>query len=70
VARKASTAKIVEIGRIHFLVESKSEEGWHCVDLEPVDDDWPKGGCTCRGFTVRKECSHVDAVLDLLRSQV
>jgi hypothetical protein len=65
-ARKASTAKVVVIGRLHFLVESKSEDGNHCVDLEPVDDEWPRGGCTCQGFQVRKTCSHVDAVLDYL----
>lgn len=55
------------IGRLHFLVRSKSDKtSWHCVDLEEVDDDWPEGGCTCRGFTVRKECRHVALCLAIL----
>lgn len=54
------------IGRLHFLVRSKTDKTeWHCVDLEPVDDDWPYG-CTCRGFTVRKECRHVAICLEIL----
>lgn len=54
------------IGRLHYLVRSKSEDGWHCVDLEPVDDEWPDGGCTCRGFTVRKQCRHLALIHELL----
>lgn len=52
----------VVIGRLHFLVKSKSEDGWHCVDLEP-QDGWPEGGCTCRGYTTRKTCRHHDTIL-------
>jgi hypothetical protein len=59
------TERVRCIGRLHFLVKSQSEDGWHCVDLEPVDDGWPYG-CTCRGFTVRKECRHVRLVAHIL----
>src|SRR5687768_1656238 len=53
-------------GRHHFLVKSSSEKGvWHCVDLGYIDVDWPEGGCTCDGFSVRKTCSHYRAVLNL-----
>lgn len=55
------------IGRLHFLVRSKTDKNdWHCVDLEWVDDDWPAGGCTCQGFQARKECRHVAVVLEIL----
>jgi hypothetical protein len=55
------------IGRHHFLVKSKSERGvWHCVDLGYVDEDWPEGGCTCEGYSARKDCSHVRLVLTIL----
>jgi hypothetical protein len=50
------------IGRLHYLVKSKSEGGWHCVDLEPVGIEWPEGGCTCRGYTTRKDCRHVRVI--------
>lgn len=58
--------RILVIGRLHFLVASKSEDGWHCVDLEAVDDDWLDGGCTCQGYQVRKTCRHVDVCRALL----
>lgn len=51
---------------MHFLVKSKSEDGYHCVDLEPVNEDWPDGGCTCRGYTVRKGCRHVQVIRSYL----
>lgn len=54
--------QVVCIGRLQYLVKSKSEDGWHCVDLEPVDADWPEGGCTCRSFTTRRSCRHWTAV--------
>jgi hypothetical protein len=57
------------IGRLHFLVKSKSEAGWHCVDLETVNEDWPYGGCTCQGFQVRRTCRHVDAIMSWLDSR-
>jgi hypothetical protein len=61
--------RILVIGRLHFLVASRSEPGsWHCVDLERVDLVWAEGGCTCQGFQVRKECRHVDAVYGWLAS--
>lgn len=53
------------IGRFHFLVMSRSEDGYHVVDLEP-QEDWPDGGCTCRGFTTRRECRHFNAVCQLI----
>lgn len=56
----------IPIGRLHFLVRSKSEDGYHAVDLQAVDDDWPEGGCTCRGFTVRRECRHVRLIRSYL----
>ena len=57
------------IGRHHFLVASKSEGGWHAVDLGYVDEDWPEGGCTCISYQTRRECRHVRACLDLLGLQ-
>src|SRR3954463_6616244 len=54
------------IGRFHFLVRSKSEPGWHCVDLGYVNREWPEGGCTCDGFSARKTCRHWKAVWSLL----
>ena len=50
------------VGRWHFLVKSKSEDGWHCVDLEPVGDDYPDGGCTCTSYRVRGDCRHVRVI--------
>lgn len=57
-----SGERVVCIGRLHYLVKSKSEDGWHCVDLEWVSDDDPDGGCTCTGFRARKDCRHVRAI--------
>lgn len=51
---------------MHFLVRSKSEKGWHCVDLGYVSEEWPEGGCTCEGFMARKTCRHYRAVLSAL----
>jgi len=62
--------RFIVIGRLHFLVKSKSEEGWHCVDLETVNEDWPEGGCSCRGYQVRRTCRHVDAIFSWLESRV
>lgn len=57
--------KIICIGRLHYLVASKSDPGeWHCVDLEMVDGG--EGGCTCRGFVTRKDCRHWRVVKDHL----
>jgi hypothetical protein len=52
--------RVICIGRLHYLVKSKSEEGYHCVDLEMVDDE--PGGCTCTSYRVRGECRHVDVI--------
>lgn len=61
-----SSEHVRVVGRLHFLVRSKTDKTeWHCVDLEPVDEDWPRG-CTCRGYTVRKECRHMAVVLAIL----
>jgi hypothetical protein len=61
--------KLKVIGRLHFLVRSKtSMREWHCVDLEPVDADWPEGGCTCRGYNCRRTCRHHTAVLSFVKA--
>ena len=61
--------KLVVIGRLQFLVQSKTSlRGWHCVDLEPVDQDWPEGGCTCRGYNCRRDCRHMRAVLSFVKA--
>ena len=49
------------IGRLHYLVRSRSVPGeWHCIDLEPVDGE--DGGCTCTSYRVRGTCRHYRAV--------
>src|SRR3954470_12695013 len=48
------------LGRLHYLVKSKSEDGWHCVDLEP-NEDYPPG-CTCTSFRVRGSCRHMRVI--------
>lgn len=57
--------RFIVIGRWHFLVKSKSEDGYHCVDLEPVEG-FPEGGCTCTSFRVRGECRHVRLIREHL----
>lgn len=48
---------VLVVGRYFFLVESASEPGsFHCVDLEPVEDE--VGHCTCRSGETRKTCRH------------
>lgn len=54
--------RVLVIGRLHFLVRAKSLDGWYCVDLETVNDEWPEGGCSCQGFQARRTCRHVDAI--------
>lgn len=58
--------RIRVIGRWHFLVKSKSEDGWHCVDLEYVSIDWPDGGCTCRSYDTRRDCRHIRVIRQYL----
>jgi hypothetical protein len=54
--------KYIIIGRLHFLVESATEDDcWYCIDLEPVDDG-ELGGCTCTSFRSRGRCRHYDAL--------
>jgi hypothetical protein len=61
--------KLRVVGRLHFFVRSKSSmREWHVVDLEPVDGDWPEGGCTCRGYNCRRTCRHHRAVLSFVRA--
>lgn len=61
--------KIKVIGRLQFLVRSQTNwNEWHCVDLEPIDQDWQEGGCTCRGYNCRRTCRHMGAVLSLLKA--
>jgi hypothetical protein len=61
--------KLLVVGRLHFLVRSKtSMREWHVVDLEPVDQDWPEGGCSCRGYNCRRDCRHMRAVLSFLHA--
>lgn len=61
--------KIKVVGRLHFLVRSRTDwNEWHSVDLEPVDVDWPHGGCTCRGYNCRRDCRHIRAVLSLVKA--
>ena len=55
--------EILIIGRYHFLFKSKSEEGYHCVDLEFIDEEYPVGGCTCIGFRARKTCRHFEKAI-------
>lgn len=61
--------RIRVIGRLHFLVRSKSSmREWHVVDLEPVNVDWPEGGCSCRGYNCRRDCRHIRAVLSFVKA--
>lgn len=46
------------IGRLHYLVESKSGNGCYCIDLERVDHFALDGGCTCISFETRGTCRH------------
>lgn len=64
--------KIQVIGRWHFLIESKSEDGYHCIDLESIMEPMRDGtelyvgekpGCTCTSWRVRSTCRHMTAVL-------
>lgn len=64
--------KIQIIGRWHFLVESKSEDGHHVIDLEHIYEPMNGGsklyaaekpGCTCTSWRTRSTCRHMDAVL-------
>jgi hypothetical protein len=48
---------VIVIGRNHVLVKSATRDGYHAVDLEPVED-LPDGGCSCEGFEARKTCWH------------
>lgn len=44
--------RVIPQGGGQYLVASRSEEGMHAVCLEE--------GCTCRGFEVRRRCTHLE----------
>lgn len=57
-----SVTDVIVLGRQHCLVKSRTGPGYHAVDLEPLEG-WPHGGCTCKGFSVRKTCFHYQLVV-------
>ena len=61
--------RIRVIGRLHFLVASKSRDIEHLVDLEPQDDD--PYFCACERFNESphyrgEPCHHIEAVVKSL----
>lgn len=56
--------RVVPLGHLHTLVESRSREGeYHSVSWEWNDDsgkeEWT---CSCEGWSFRHDCRHIRAV--------
>jgi len=66
--------KVTVIGRLHFLVSSRSRAGLeHLVDLEPdYDDPRHRYFCSCERFTLSPDyhhtpCHHIEAAVRMIR---
>lgn len=64
---RVEARRVMVIGRLHFIVESRTTRNiWYAVDLEP-DEEGNGLGCECEGFQIGGSCWHMMLIAKMMR---